>query len=287
MKAIVGFFLCLLIVISLHGQVADGVYLITQDESRPSVESQTGHHYRIGDQPDLTAAESSIYSTTNANDAFYLVLRFSYDSHDALSRNLHILVLDECGYVFYAGGSTADTHSNIYATVIGAEAKDKVATYFDCPVTYKKHPAHQFLIEFSTEKETYKSGEVIIATLQLTNVGEHPITFNQGGRYRGARNTQYIFSGFYRLGELLIHEPLIDIGTNSNMGGIAVPITLEPGEVFTDQVNLDKWFEMSKSGDYLIHASYFLEFVDPKTRSFENIWQDYVTGDFRFSVEEK
>ncbi len=263
----------------LHSQVVDGIYVTSYDQALPSVLAQNGRTYQIGERLDISSAEVSLHSNTNANDSFYLRLKFPYDP--SLREKQYLLVLDECGYYISGGGGTRDVHTDISATIDGVEAKDAIAQYFDCPVTYKKHPGHQLLVSFESDKKVYALGEEIVVTLKLTNVGQKPVAFMKGGRNRAARNTQFLFSGFHGL-----DQPLIDIGTNQNWGGFASPVTLQPGEVFEDEVNLSKWFELSQPGYYSIHASYFLEFVEPSNADLEFIWQDYVSGDFMFSVAE-
>lgn len=281
MKALAGWILCVLLGATLQAQIVDGVYVITDIEGRPSIESQAGRSYHIGGLLDVSDAEIVLGSNNNTNDVFYLRLKFPYSYRAQFDRNRYVLAVDGVAYYFSGRSSSVDSHADISTTILGVEAKDKVANFFDCPVTYKRHPGHQFLVDFESDQKVYTSGEGITVTLKLTNVGKHPIAFMKGGRNRAARNTQFIFSGFHGF-----DEPLIDVGTNSNMGGLAFPVILLPGEVFEDEVNLSKWFEITKAGYYSIHASYFLQFVEPKPRSAEYIWQDYVSGDFMFSVEE-
>ena len=95
----------------------------------------------------------------------------------------------------------------------------------------EKHPGHQMLVEFIPAKAEFSLGEAITVYLHITNVGDHPYAFIEGGRQRGSRDNQFAFSAeFY-------DKMLPDIGNPVNFGGLGFPVAVKPGR--TKEISID------------------------------------------------
>jgi hypothetical protein len=61
-------------------------------------------------------------------------------------------------------------------------------------------------------------------------------------------------------------------------------VTLKAGEVFTDTVDLSKWFSFDKKGHYDVLGSYSMDFVIPE--NLRLIWSDYVSAGFVVTIDQ-
>jgi hypothetical protein len=98
---------------------------------------------------------------------------------------------------------------------------------------------------------------------------------------RGARNNQFGFLAF--------HEKAIpDTGDPANFGGISTSVQLEPGEVFTKQVDLADWFKFEKPGGYSIIGMYRLLLHDPENLSArDTLWEDFAVAECVVRIQDE
>ncbi len=76
-----------------------------------------------------------------------------------------------------------------------------------------------------------------------------------------------------------------DIGSSHHFGGISTRRVLAAGDVFEQEVSLDKWFAFNKKGSYEVFGSYDLMFHDPTNAGSRPIWMDYVSGKFFVKID--
>ena len=88
---------------------------------------------------------------------------------------------------------------------------------------------------------------------------------------------------------MLFGKPMADTGDPLNFGGISLFISLGPGEEFSDEVDLKKWFNFDKPGNYYIHGFYALTFYPgvktDSTAGRDAMWSDYAAADFEVDVK--
>jgi hypothetical protein len=185
------------------------------------------------------------------------------------------------GNVYRQGGSgdSAKQTSLLTFQILGEDNAKQVASYFDIPIAYHRHPGHKLRVTFTPTKQSFASGTEVTAVLRITNVGAEPIAFMKGGRNRGSRDNQYIISANRYT------QPVPDIGNSQHFGGMAGKYVLQPAATFEDTISLSKWFAFDTSGHYFIHGSYFLDFVEPDAESWRTIWTDYVSADFVVKID--
>ena len=189
--------------------------------------------------------------------------------------------MDGAAYRQIGSGSSQKDRSSASFEVTGDDNAKQVAKYFGTPLPYRKHPGHELQVSFIPVKQEFDTGEEVIVTLRITNVGTQAVAFMQGGRNRAARDNQYIFSATYR------GKQVEDIGTSYHLGGISVRRVLQPGDIFEDKVTLQKWFSFREAGVYEIHGSYYLDFQGPADDSWKTIWEDYASADFAVTIKER
>lgn len=273
--------LCLLLVLT-HAACAqpveDGLYVLTGDESAPSVPSADGTRLFLGQAQELAIAGSRIHSEDNANSQFWVSVSVAPDSNiDPASL---VLVVSNRGYRWSGSGRGPDALL-VDFRVSGADNARAVSDYLSTPIRYRRHPDHQLLVAYAPTKERYRVGDEVFVGLTIENIGSTPIAFFKGGSYRGStRDNQYDFSA------RLSGSQVPDIGTNLHFGGIGVTRTLAPGEKFRDAVSLSKWFAFDRPGRYEVHGFYRLQLVEADDVGSGPLWTDYASGDFVVHIDD-
>ena len=143
--------------------------------------------------------------------------------------------------------------------------------------TTRRHPGHRMQVQFIADKESYPSGEPVVVTLQIKNIGDSPFMFMRGGRQRGHRDNQFAFSA--QQGDSM----LADIGNPTHFGGLGSFVSLAPNEAVHIPVDLTSWFNFTKTGRIFIRGSYYMQFVDAE--GYSQIWEDFACAEFYITIE--
>ena len=257
----------------------NGIYELSQDTSAALVKTQDGQEVRLGERRPLQIRKTEMFSQNNENTRFYLSVTIPYDP--SLGPSSYVLFVDGTAYRQVGSGSSTNETSSLGFYVSGDDKAKQVAKHFENSLRYRRHPGHHLQVSFMPEKKEFETGEDVIVTLRITNVGTNAVSFMQGGRNRAARDNQYIFSARYR------GNQVEDVGTSNHFGGTAGRRVLRPGEVFEDKVSLKKWFSFKEAGMYEIHGSYYLDFKDPEDDFWRTIWEDYASTDFIVAIKER
>ncbi len=173
------------------------------------------------------------------------------------------------------GYSNCSSQSTLHRPTAQALSAD-----LNIPLADNIHPGHKLLTRFIQDED-----DINLLTLEITNVGEIPIVFYNGGMNRGPRNNQFQFIAF-RNG-----KPLPDSGNPNHLGGMFVPVTLKPGEKFKKDVDLRKWFDLSQPARYSITGMFIMSIypADPNRGGFipsphEPVWTDYAVAALHFNT---
>lgn len=258
--------------------IENGIYVNSRDASAPLIKMQDGTELHLGAKWLTPVQESQLSSQGNANTNFYLQLTTAYIPD--LDSSGCILVIDGTAYRQRGSGSSQNKTSSLDFDIQGDEQAKQVAKYFGTKIIYRRHPQHNLRVEFKPSKSEYLSGEKVMVTLEISNVGTNTISFQRGGRNRASRDNQYMFLA-YQGG-----KQVEDIGQNYHFGGLSTARQLKGGETFTDSIDLNLWFRLEKPGYYQVLGSYYLNFYDPVSRDFRGIWDDYATGEFGFTIKD-
>lgn len=260
--------------------ISDGLYTQFQDEAAPEIVTYDGKKLRIGAKCDLKIEKAELFSTDNLNNSYHLNVTVPYKP-ELESSSRKVLVVR--GTAYRQSGS-ASYRQKTYGLDFRFSGKDKakeVADFFGIQPHYRHHPKHCLGISFIPAKEKFATGERVELTFRIKNLGDNTIAFLQGGRYRGTRDNQYIFSARFK------GKQVNDVGTSYHFGGLAVTKVLKPGDVFEDKVELNKWFAFEQEGFYQILGSYYMKFLDPQELLWWGIWEDYVSAEFTVIIEGK
>ena len=261
------------------GQAENGIYERSQDTSAALVRAQDGQEVRFGKRATLQILKTEMFSQNKENTQFSLSVTIPYDP--GLGPSSYILFVDGTAYQQRGAGSSQKETSSLNFYITGDDKAQQVAKYFGTSLRYRRHPGYELQVSFIPAKPEFETGEEVIVTLRITNVGPKAIAFMQGGRNRAARDNQYIFSARYQ------GKQVEDIGTSYHFGGMSVRRVLEPSEVFEAKVSLQKWFLFKEAGLYEIHGSYYLDFQEPEDGPWKTIWEDYASADFILKIKDR
>src|SRR5207253_3064476 len=143
----------------------------------------------------LQIRKTEMLSQNNENMRFFLQVTIPYDPGPGPSS--YVLFVDGTAYRQVSSGSSANETSTLDFYVSGDDKAKEVAKHFKASMRYRRHPGHHLQVSFIPEKQEFETGEEVIVTLRITNVGTNTVSFMKGGRNRAARDNQYIFSARY------------------------------------------------------------------------------------------
>jgi hypothetical protein len=225
----------------------------------------------------LEVEHASLVAQDNRNETFALHLRVPYDPALSAPGSLRLAVGGTV-HVSSGAGSSGTTWSHVSFRIEGRAAADAVAAFLGVSPRLRRHPGHALSAEFVPAVRSLPAGPAPRVAFRLTNVGDAPVAFVQGGRNRAERDNQYDFLA--RLAERLVP----DIGTQTHFGGRSVRRLLGPGETFEDEVDLAKWFRFDRPGLHEVLGTYALTLVDVSTDDQVPLWEEHVTAPFLVEV---
>jgi hypothetical protein len=264
---------------------ADGVYAVHYEGQGKTVRRTDGAEIILAERLTDRFGKASMFAVTNDNQRFALDLKGAGPIPDKRTAPYFAVVLD--GYVMAVAGHTdphPDATMDFGAQVFGVEAAQAVEQRLKIEARRRSHPGHRLLTTWSPAKPSNRVDEPVTLQMQIKNVGDKPVSFRVGGQQRGARDNQFRFLA-YRSGGF--GKAIPDIGDPTNFGGLSGWRDLKPGEVFSHEVNLGKWFKFTEADSYRITGLYELELFDlkPDGSHGETIWEDFAIGECTVHVE--
>lgn len=220
---------------------------------------------------------TSMTSMANDNSEFRIDLKATGPFASGDDQHHFALMIDDvCTMVW--GHSDPDPNGlmNLSSMVRGRAAASKFATRLKITPSLRKHPGHEFATQFSPVEKSFQPGQPVVVRMQMKNTGNVSFSFYDGGSQRGARNNQFGFSAFRHVGN---GTEVPDTGNPVNFGGHVGLRTLEPGEAFRKQVDITKWFDLSKPGTYLIKGQFELNIHSGEDDRHRVDWDDAARGE--------
>ena len=257
-------------------KITNGIYVITESDKGPAVKALDGVKVFLGKK--FTEPIEKIYfkSVSNDNETYSLMLQKTgpFSKEDVL----FVLYVDGFCLRFNSSGN-GDNIFDIAGQFRSVQAANAFEKFLKVQPLKRAHPHYALAERYVPSKEVSSTTESLIVTLEIKNVGTVPVTFQVGGKNRGERDNQFGFTAYDGM------KAIRDTGNPVHFGGVSVNKTLKPGEIFTKEVDLRKWFHFEKAGTYEITGSYYLSFFDPDGEDYFVLWEDYATASFYLRIE--
>lgn len=257
---------------------ADGFYLQEDGPTAAQVQDQEGRTSFPGARKSLQASVNWFKSTNNDNSEFSLSIAIPRE--ESLPSGRYVLVVGGTGYPIRSTGCCNNNMASMNVKITGDAKAREVARYFNASISYLKHPGHRLRVSFSEAKPSFRRGEEVSVTINITNVGDSPVTIMQNGRdLRGGRN-EFYFSAYRNW------KPVPELDERRLCSEcLSSHIVINPAQTFRDTINLGKWFDFHEAGIYEIHGSYRLTFPDLADSLPFYAWTEYVGGNFSITME--
>jgi hypothetical protein len=271
----------LVILLSFAGDAQGGgvkIYrILPKNFNQGQIMKVNNKEYKVIEiNPDDLMESVQIISRNNENTQYWVRIK----TWPFPEKEFHGGVLDVNGFTIRDSGWGGHQENVVSISFYPVDKKiaSIVASGFNVELENREHPGHKLLTRFT------KQDKDNLVTLEITNVGDKSVTFMDGGMQRGFRNNQFGFIGFRN------NRAMKDVGSPSHLGGLAWMVTLKPGEKFTKEVDLSKWFDLSEKGHYEVAGLFYLEFypeskADVSASYHRVIWEDYAVAKFTFTIE--
>jgi hypothetical protein len=212
-----------------------------------------------------------LYSTDNANQRYELT--GSCDRASVVDGKTYVVELQDRAYVIYGWGRSADECD--FGVEIPASASAAAARAFDCTAVLRRHPGYRLDAVFTPIQAAYAPGDPLVVHFVLTNVGDQPFTFCPDEHRMPDRDESFDFA--LTAGPAMM-VPLLDPG--GCVDQIVIQKTLGPGESFTEDVDLGKWYTLNVPGSYFFNGMYQFSCYQRGDQSLWPVWEDIITRPF-------
>ena len=268
--------------------LADGIYAVhyeAQGNQGKKVRRTDGAEIILAERLTDRFGEAAMFSVTNDNTRFALDLKRAGPIPAKRTAPYFVAVVD--GYVMAVAGHSdphPDATMDFGVQVFGADAAKAVEQRLKIAARRRNHPGHRLLTTWKPAKPSYRVGEPVTLRIEIKNVGDKPVSFRVGGQQRGPRDNQFRFLA-YRSGGY--GKSIADSGDPANFGGPSGWQDLQPGDVFSRDVDLSHWFKFTEPDSYRVTGLYELELFDlkPDASHGDTIWEDYAIGECTVYVE--
>jgi hypothetical protein len=265
----------------------DGVYLLKFEGEGRRVTLTDGSEAVLGKQLSKSIGTGTgLRSWSNDNSRFHFGVKGLGPLPKEVTEVQTALVVN--GVVLHVGrpeNLNDDGKADVGASVYSAEAARTLAARYKIEPELRKHPGHRYEVRWIPAKKRYEAGEVVKLTMEIKNTGTGPLRFAHGGQQRGARDNQFRFiaQGGYGGG-----KGVPDTGDPENHGGKVRVVTLKPGESYTAEVELTKWFKFAEPDSYRITGVFEMPVIDPLSEKFGPVtWDDLAVGECTIRVVAK
>jgi hypothetical protein len=264
--------------------LADGFYEVLEKGDGVRFPSNDGRILILGRRLGNRFGTPTIRSRNNDNTEFGCTLQGADKLWDGPEAPPLVLVADNvCLRITGNSIPTPEGTRALWFTIAGRESTERVARALKCDVHLRKDPGHRLAVKWTPTKESYQIGEDVALKFELKNVGKEAVTFRIGGSQRGPRDNQFRFVAQRWSGE---GKGVPDTGDPNNFGGVSWARTLKPGESYSAEVPLHRWFKFEEADSYRVTGIWALHLEDPRRDGFDKgIWDDVVCGECIVRVE--
>lgn len=283
---------CALAGASAHGAEAieDGFYETSSDLKAPRIVDVSGMDWRVGPRLEVTNRFVDVISVDNWNERFRLGIALPKRGADSIpplksppetllySDGQWNVLLTVDGHWYRLGLLRSETEGVVgdWLFVEGRGHAERIARHFSVKPYFRKHAGHQIAAKFEPLMSAVLPDHPVKVKMTLQNVGTKAVSF-----FRGLHRETHTLYSFVVTKDTKTLAGDVVLG----WGGFDQSTWLKPGEKFTDEVDLNNWFNLTETGEYEVECFYALMLRD--TVNAERItWTDAVGGYFEVAVVE-
>ena len=260
----------------------NGIYEVVSEQNAKVTMHVGEREVHLGNRVDFESNNISIWSETNNNDQFGFCLR-GCRVEQSNSKMFAIVTNGKC---FSLSASQSPKGGSIDFDFWGktntADDAKSISKFLNTDITLNKHPGHQLQTALRPTKESFKVGQKMPLEIEITNVGNSPVYFMNGGQQRGPRNNQFRFIAFSAKNN---GKAIADTGDPLNFGGLAAFVTLKPGETFKHSADLANWFEISTPDSLHVTGLFELVLMNKDHEHTGPRWRDFAVGECTVQIK--
>ena len=267
-------------------EVKEGIYR-PGDEGSTTLTLWDGQTVRAQWQSELSHRTAKLRSVNNDNTVYQLDIEFPFSEEG--ERNRYLVTRGVAVSVTFSSKVDQNNDTDVWhhwynqlqidstqADAMRALVAGLKATQID-----RTHPGHVLRTHWKPTARVFRIGEPVVLQMTLTNAGQQPVSFYDGGMQRGPRNNQFDF--ICRAGDR--GPALPDVGDPMNFGGKARKITLQPEESLTKEIDITKWFEFKDKGTFQVTGLFHLELQPVDSDTWRVLWEDIAVGQCQINIE--
>lgn len=233
-----------------------------------------------GQKVDIQINKARVYSQDNTNSEFAVRL----DTSIAVDAFAHPVKLRIGGHDYtYSGWGSGPGNCSLSFTINRQDDAEAAAKLFSTMCRLRSPPDYKMLAQFVPSKNSFSTNEPVIVTFHLKNLDHRTILFRSN--FTDSKRLQYGFQA------TLDGHPVSYVGPRGWSGDIlSDPVSLAPDEAFEDPLDLKKWFNFDKAGEYTVHGFCRLDFYKPPIRDetfqpWNELCSDSASADFTIVIK--
>lgn len=267
-------------------EVKEGIYR-PSDKGSTTLTLWDGQTVRAQWQSELSHRTAKLRSVNNDNTVYQLDIEFPFSEQG--ERNRYLVTRGVAVSVTYGNKVDQQNDSDVWhhwynqlqVDSTQADAMQALVAGLKAIQIDRSHPGHVLRTHWKPTTRVFRIGEPVVLQMTLTNAGQEPVSFYDGGMQRGSRNNQFDF--ICRSGGR--GPALPDAGDPMNFGGMAQKITLQPEESLTKEIDITKWFQFKDNGTYDVIGLFHLELQPVEGDNWRVLWEDIAVGQCQISIE--
>lgn len=261
----------------------DGVYLPVEDGA-VTLTLWDGQHVHAKWLKQLPHRNARLRSVDNDNEVYQLDIELPFSEGD--SRHRYLVADGVAVSVTYSDKvdqrNDKDLWHHWYNQIRVDAGQDDallaLAAGLKATQIDREDPGHVLRAVWQPTAKSFHIGESVVLRMTLTNTGEQPVNFYDGGMQRGPRNNQFDFICRHNSG-----VALPDVGNPLNFGGISQKVSLQHNESLTKDVDITNWFQFEEQGTYRVTGLFRLE-LQPAEDEWRVLWDDIAVGECKVQI---
>jgi len=270
--------------------LADGLYTPEKEGAvHLKLPDGTIEHGTLATQ--LNCSHAIVRSMRNDNATFQIDIVTPY-TESAYQRRM-IAVAGGIPFAIYYSRQADDSDDGIktgqhwwynqITVPVGDTTKvDAIAAALKTEAVKRVHPGQILQTIWEATEKSFEIGKPVTLRMTITNVGKVPVSFHDGGMQRGSRNNQFDFICRRSHGH---GKAIPDIGDPNHFGGISQMRTISPGESFSKEIDITKWFQFEEAETYRVTGLFRMELQPTDSERWNVLWEELSVGECLVSIK--